>query len=1665
MKTFLIFLFLSISIVSAESLFTNVIFLLDSIVRGGNINVGDIGIEAESVSNTLCGGNFSLLPRNRYFIDENFELQLVKVYFGRHASIEVFYKGGYVSTAYASPTFRKIFYAEDRNAILASTLVSVSPSIVDLNADLTYERGFESVTISERVDCTTGNLTVNVKQNNRPVRNAMVSLANADGQACGRKIDTKTTDGNGNVIFGRPFNGNYYVLVSGNGISGRKEIKIGPGGLSCDSKPPLTLTVDSSCNDGEVAISAGVDSNNKSVSDAKVEIFDESCTVLNKTATTTGNGRTIVMGLSEGTYCIKASKDGYTSAQTIVNQICPLPININTELICKNEKPALVVTTSSKTSPVKDATIALSKKINDRCGSSNSIEITNEQGNVTFSDLSEGSYCITAARDGYETSESSADILVSHVNQCKPPEDVKPEISTDILCPSRDLIINLKNAPGDGKITITPTFSSFSNLLSSFSCLSAEKIEEKVSDHLVISAQRLKENCRYIIDITANNKNLVSTTLLYAPSCPLPDMYVSTRADCGNGQLLVSAVDNAKVEVYDTKCENLIATGATDSGGITKLALANGNYCIKVSKEGYKTKQISADMFCAVPSLDISATADCKEGKITIASEVTSEGKPVDADVRITKFESGACTSETSEFTKGKYCVIANKNGYNAVQTFVDVSESLINQCKPPEPEPGDLSVDAELVCDGTNVLLKATVNSDGKKIENANIDLKANSCSDATIKSERTNAAGIVTFSNIEPNTYCVVASKDGYKTTNSLIPYIAYNAVANQCNVEPPQINIQTRGNCNNLAVAAFDNNGNRIDGATIEVYDETCTNLTGKNAITDNGIATITGLEGKNYCIKGSKSGYKEGKTVIELSCPLPMLDISAQPNCKDNKIVIEPNVTSDGKKVNDTNIKITEFKDGKCSADTVTEFSKGKYCVSASKNGYTQDDEIIEVSEQLVNQCKPQVVIKPDLNIKTDNYCKDSKPITNVAIADKANKSVNADITIRKRIGGICDGVVAIEHDKSEISKSLSVGSYCIGASASDYKDADSVLDINEAFVNQCKPSKINVETRGDCNSFTIAALDENGKGVNSASVNILDAKCDELITSDITDSDGIAIVSGLNASGYCVRVTKEGYETKDSTVSITCPLEELNVDVSPLCERDKVSVSTLVTSKGKKIKDAEIEIFDADCSRSKNKKSVTNDFGNVTIRELEQGAYCIKVTKPGYHTSQRLVNKSCESPTIKPPVIETPNIIIETKTSCDNRGFSVTAKRSDSEPLSNANIWLYDSACKNNIASSTTDGDGITTFYGLENNNYCIKASKSGFNNAQKDIALICAGASTVIKSDLVFSSEILCPDQDLKININANGAAVSIKGEGACRLESSKTSQNNFVIFSKEQLTKDCNYKIRATHSDYNNANLDVAYGKGALACANPSIKIESSILCPSELSVKVLVDNAPKQNANVKVMNKYTLLLGEFSPPSIVCNAKTDSTGQAKCTNLKQSEYMIEAEVALSSRTKYTTTETASLTNCAKLSDGSAASPIEPSDIYDILANESGNVGEQIIATTYKNGEPMPFANVSIVSPNGKELMTTTDGSGSVVVPLEFDGDYRLSLIKEPGLVVKSKTVKAVLNLGDIDVKETKAGFSLSPLHVLLIPLFLIVALLIYGYYRNRKEGEFYRV
>ncbi|MBS3068089.1 hypothetical protein J4450_05275, partial [Candidatus Micrarchaeota archaeon] len=308
MKNILILLFLSISVVSAAepSILANVIFLLDSIVRGGEGNIGDVRVEP--TSNSICNGDFSLSLGNRYFIDENFELRLTKSYI-RYATIEIFYRGSLVhtDTMYIG-SFRKIFSVEDRNIIFASNLVSLSPTIANLNASLTYEQSFEPIDISAKTDCTTGNLTVKITRNNVPVRNARVSIANGEGNACGRKIDTKTSDANGNVVFGRQFNGNYYILASGSEISGKEKITIGPGGLSCDVKPTLTLSAYPSCADEEVAISTEVKSNNNTVANAKVEIYDQSCTVLNKSATTAKDGKVVVMGLVEGTYCVKVSK-------------------------------------------------------------------------------------------------------------------------------------------------------------------------------------------------------------------------------------------------------------------------------------------------------------------------------------------------------------------------------------------------------------------------------------------------------------------------------------------------------------------------------------------------------------------------------------------------------------------------------------------------------------------------------------------------------------------------------------------------------------------------------------------------------------------------------------------------------------------------------------------------------------------------------------------------------------------------------------------------------------------------------------------------------------------------------------------------------------------------------------------------------------------------------------------------------------------------------------------------------------------------------------------------------------------------------------------------------------------------------------------------------------
>ncbi|MDO8554825.1 MAG: hypothetical protein Q7S22_08500 [Candidatus Micrarchaeota archaeon] len=144
----------------------------------------------------------------------------------------------------------------------------------------------------------------------------------------------------------------------------------------------------------------------------------------------------------------------------------------------------------------------------------------------------------------------------------------------------------------------------------------------------------------------------------------------------------------------------------------------------------------------------------------------------------------------------------------------------------------------------------------------------------------------------------------------------------------------------------------------------------------------------------------------------------------------------------------------------------------------------------------------------------------------------------------------------------------------------------------------------------------------------------------------------------------------------------------------------------------------------------------------------------------------------------------------------------------------------------------------------------------------------------------------------------------------------------------------------------------------------------------------------------------------------------------------------------------------------------GGSGTPVnQPTVTYDLQTQDSGNVGDDSPVTVTKDNKPYSNAKVLATLPNGKVITLTTDSEGKIILPLEFAGQYKLSLLNEQGDTVKNKNLQALAT------KTGGDGFSIPGLTIfsgenvgktaIVAVVGLVVIVGAYFYFRGREGGS----
>ena len=184
----------------------------------------------------------------------------------------------------------------------------------------------------------------------------------------------------------------------------------------------------------------------------------------------------------------------------------------------------------------------------------------------------------------------------------------------------------------------------------------------------------------------------------------------------------------------------------------------------------------------------------------------------------------------------------------------------------------------------------------------------------------------------------------------------------------------------------------------------------------------------------------------------------------------------------------------------------------------------------------------------------------------------------------------------------------------------------------------------------------------------------------------TNEKGIAITNLTRGVDHTIEVTAAGYER--TILQKTPGEEDLIIDVTMVREKTPVFITVYDLDK-KPVEGAEIRIDD-------NETGFTNEYGRLTVPDLELRSYEITVSKEAYETQKRMQEISSEES----------DIIFDIR--ADKIQVPVMVEDISGIPLTNASVQANDSSV------GMTDSNGTLNILLERGRSYGITASLSGY---------------------------------------------------------------------------------------------------------------------------------------------------------------------------------------------------------------------------------------------------------------------------------------------------------------------------------------------------------------
>lgn len=804
-----------------------------------------------------------------------------------------------------------------------------------------------------------------------------------------------------------------------------------------------------------------------------------------------------------------------------------------------------------------------------------------------------------------------------------------------------------------------------------------------------------------------------------------------------------------------------VGNTTTSNSGFYTLSTPKGSHIVSVSKPGLvspssKNIAVSTGQKLTGVNFEMTPNAGSITGKIsnngeslsntTLYAVNTGTGKRVEL---INELDG----SYIFNLQSGNWYIKAQKSGFLVDSTkvlTVGAGQQLANQNLSLAK---NLTTVSGIVTDGTNPIRNATIRI---------INITGEVFNQSTV----TKVNGNYAFSLPSGKEYRITASKDGFKSSSSVIKDLNpsttvssdFSLQGNPSSISGT-VNVSGKSVLSDAKLVAINSDGVRVDS--------TITKVDG---------AYILGLNPGTYSLELTKPGYTSGTKVSTLAIGQNLSGIDFTLN--ENFVFVSGNIKDiEASQLEQVFVNFT--KSGGDGASTTTDQNGdfnlsgligGTYLIQFTKSGFNEQSfsrELVDGEFVSLNQ-----VLSSKNGSVSGKISDENGVFLNEATVTAVNTNGNEYSTITDLEGSF------------SIS-SMDLGSYTINALKTGYTtEAGTEVEIDEGSLNQ---SNINVTDLIPNNAIIQGKVtnSEDGSGVKDVRVSATGSRGSGF---GLTNSSGDYTLQNLIPGTYDLTVTKEGFKTDSTEVAIN-PVSPTFTANRSLSENKGKITGKVVDSAGEKLP-FKVSLIVTDGVNSYSIQSALS--GDFVVENIETDLdYNITtdIYRDGYENVETSINVPLgASEVVLPEQLE---VIVRKAGITGNVG------------VDNATVKLIKASTGDLIELVTSDINGLYEFSFLKSDGYKIIVQKQGYIFTPVESTTINLSFDEVEAVD--FSVQENIGIVDVVIN-DSEGAGVSnvdvtIISADTTVIRTEKTGANGIISFKDLQATTE--YTIRPAKNGF----------------------------------------------------------------------------------------------------------------------------------------------------------------------------------------------------------------------------------------------------------------------